>query len=133
MDERKNYIRVLDDMLAYYEAREKCEGYYDYTLTTKIKALQYAISSLKTDLKYDLMYEGEEIYTKADMIANLEDIKKYTDDYMERKWETLTDASKAGCATLNDWKYHIAEVVDDYVQEKIDKLKGEKKDESSQC
>lgn len=71
MSEREHHIKVLENLLSHYKAREKCEGYYDSTLKDNVEALQYAISSLKTDLKYDLMFEGEEIYTKADMVAIL--------------------------------------------------------------
>ena len=60
MSERERHIKVLENLLSHYKAREKCEGYYDSTLKDNVEALQYAISSLKTDLKYDLMYEGEE-------------------------------------------------------------------------
>ncbi len=63
MSEREHHIKVLENLLSHYKAREKCEGYYDSTLKDNVEALQYAISSLKTDLKYDLMYEGEEINT----------------------------------------------------------------------
>lgn len=34
-------------------------------------ALDYAISSLKTDEAYQLMYEGEDVYTKDEVIAML--------------------------------------------------------------
>ena len=37
-------------------------------------ALEMAISSLKTDEAYQIMYEGEDIYTKADLMAMLEEI-----------------------------------------------------------
>ena len=74
ISEREHLIKVLESLLSHYKAREKCEGYYDSTLKDYIEALQYALSSLKTDLKYDLMYEGEEIYTKADILAMLEDL-----------------------------------------------------------
>lgn len=40
------------------------------------QALDYAISSLKTDEAYQIMYEGGEIFTKADMVAMLEELKK---------------------------------------------------------
>lgn len=73
---REHHIKVLENLLSHYKAREKCEGYYDSTLKESVEALHYAISSLKTDLKYDLMYEGEDIYIKADMVGMLEDLKK---------------------------------------------------------
>lgn len=74
ISEREHHIKVLENLLSHYKAREKCEGYYDSTLRDNIEALQYAISSLKTDLKYDLMYEDEEIYTKDEVIVMLTEI-----------------------------------------------------------
>jgi len=69
--EREHHIQTLENLLSLYKAREKCEGYYDSELKDDIEALQYAVTSLKTDLKYDLMYEGEEIYTKDEVKAML--------------------------------------------------------------
>lgn len=43
-------------------------------------ALDYAISSLKTDEAYQIMYEGGEIYTKADLVAMLEDLDLQIDE-----------------------------------------------------
>ena len=47
-------------------------------------ALDYAISSLKTDEAYQLMYEGGEVFTKADMVvmltmlqSNISELKSY--------------------------------------------------------
>ena len=75
ISEREYHIKILENLLSHYKAREKCEGYYDSTLKDDVEALQYAISSLKTDLKYDLMYEGKDIYTKADVVAMFEDLE----------------------------------------------------------
>lgn len=74
MSERERHIKTLENLLSHYKAREKCEGYYDSTLKDNIESLEYAISSLKTDLKYDLMYDGENIYTKTDIMFILEDL-----------------------------------------------------------
>ena len=74
INEREHHIKVLENLLSHYKAREKCEGYYDSTLKDSIEALQYAISSLKTDEAYQLMYEGGEIYTKADLVAMLAEL-----------------------------------------------------------
>ena len=68
MSEREHHIKVLEQFLHDYQ-----EWGEDLELEETIK---YAISSLKTDLKYDLMYEGEEVYTKADMVAMLEDLSR---------------------------------------------------------
>lgn len=75
MNERGHHIKTLENLLSHYKAREKCEGYYDNTLKDNVEALHYAISSLNTDEAYQLMYEGEEIYTKADMVAMLTEIQ----------------------------------------------------------
>lgn len=75
ISEREHHIKVLENLLSHYKAREKCEGYYDSTLKDNVEALHYAISSLKTDEAYQIMYEGGEIYTKADVVAMLTDIK----------------------------------------------------------
>lgn len=56
--------------------KDFCNNNGVFTLTSNIEqSLNYAISSLKTDLKYDLLYEGEKIYTKADMVAMLTEIQ----------------------------------------------------------
>ncbi len=63
MNEREHHIKVLEQFLHDYQ-----EWGEDLELE---KTIKYAISSLKTDLKYDLMYEGEDVYTKADMRAKV--------------------------------------------------------------
>ena len=63
MSEREHHIKVLEQFLHDYQ-----EWGEDLELE---KTIKYAISSLKTDLKYDLMYEGEEIFTKADVVFSL--------------------------------------------------------------
>lgn len=76
MSEREHHIKALENLLSHYKAREKCEGYYDSTLKDNVEALQYAVTSLKTDLKYDLMYEGDEIYTKDEVKAMLTELQQ---------------------------------------------------------
>lgn len=61
--EREKHIKVLEQFLHDYQ-----EWGEDLELEETIK---YAIQSLKVDLAYDLMYEGESIYTKDDMAAML--------------------------------------------------------------
>jgi hypothetical protein len=46
-----------------------------YAIGEDYEALKYVISSLKTDLKYDLLYEGEDVYTKADKMAMLTELQ----------------------------------------------------------
>lgn len=76
INDRKHHIKVLDNLLSHYKAREKCEGYYDSTLKDDVEALQYAISSLKTDEAYQLMYEGKEVYTKDEVKAMLTELQQ---------------------------------------------------------
>ncbi len=128
MSEREHHIKVLENLLSYYKAREKCEGYYDSTLKDNTEALHYAISSLKTDLKYDLMYEGEEIYTKADMIAMLSELKY--DLYQELCKEIH---GKEDCPCTNQTTSCLAtfrvcdadSAIGRTIQQKINKLKEE--------
>lgn len=64
---RKQVIEELQKMLDYCSIRQ------DSTPERK-QALVYAISSLKADEAYQLMYEGEEVYTKADVAAMFNDL-----------------------------------------------------------
>ena len=75
MSEREYHIKVLENLLSHYKAREQCEGYYDSTLKDNVEALEYAISSIKTNEAYQIMYEGGEIFTKDDTVAMLDDIQ----------------------------------------------------------
>jgi hypothetical protein len=80
ISEREYHIKVLENLLSHYKAREPCEGYYDSTLKDNVEALEYAISSIKTDEAYQIMYEGGEIFTKADIVAVLEDLDLQIDE-----------------------------------------------------
>lgn len=66
MSEREHHIKVLEQFLHDYQ-----EWGEDLELEDTIK---YAISSLKTDETYQLMYEKEKIYTKSDIIFMFEDL-----------------------------------------------------------
>lgn len=68
ISERERHIKVLEQFLHDYQ-----EWGEDLELE---KTIKYAISSLKTDLKYDLLYEGEDVYLQADMVNMLEELKK---------------------------------------------------------
>lgn len=119
ISEREHHIKALENLLSHYKSREKCEGYYDRTLKDSVEALHYAISSIKTDLKYDLMYEEEEVYTKADMVDMLKEIqlkieeKSYYDTTIIGNYE---DEVRIDLVELDD--------VNDIIQKKINELKG---------
>lgn len=123
ISEREHHIKVLENLLSHYKAREKCEGYYDSTLKDNVEALHYAISSLKTDEAYQIMYEGGEIYTKADMVAILTEIKlkiaekSYYDTTIIGDYE---DEVRVDLVELDD--------VNDIIQEKISTLEVENGD-----
>ena len=112
-NEREHHIKVLENLLSHYKAREKCEGYYDRALKDNVEALQYAISSIKTDLKYNLMYEGKEIYTKADMVSMLEELKEQLREMHEDFFET----------EHFDEAYGVSDSMD-VIQERINDLVG---------
>ena len=101
MSEREHHIKILEQFLHDYQ-----EWGEDLELE---KTIKYAISSLKTDLKYDLMYEGEEIYTKADMVAILTKLQLEVHEL----WDDNAD--------------YIEGVYDSekIIQQKINALKGE--------
>ena len=70
MSERTVYIKNLIAL------KDFCNNNGVFTLASNIEqSLNYAISSLKTDLKCDLLYEGEKIYSKADMVAILVELQ----------------------------------------------------------
>lgn len=115
MSEREKHIKVLESLLSHYKAREKCEGYYDSTLKDNVEALQYAVTSLKTDLKYDLMYEGEEIYTKDEVKAMLTELKTEIDIMSDSVIDGRT-------VTITSWK-GMQKRICDLLQSRIDKLK----------
>ena len=98
---RKQVIEELQKMLDYCSIRQ------DSTLERK-QALVYAISSLKTDEAYQLMYEGGEIFTKADMIAMLTEIQLEIE-------EKRIDGSFYGEAILD---------CSDLIKQKINALRG---------
>lgn len=113
MNEREHHIKTLENLLSHYKAREKCEGYYDSTLKDNVEALHYAISSLKTDEAYQLMYEGEEIYTKADKVAMLKDLKEEIDIMSDTVVEDRT-------VTITSW-HGMQKRISELIQSKIDK------------
>ena len=102
MSEREHHIKVLEQFLHDYQ-----EWGEDLELE---KTIKYAISSLKTDETYQLMYEGEDIYTKADMMEMLEDLRL---DFQE--------AELVG--VLDNKELIFADEADDLIQQKINSLK----------
>ena len=76
------------------------------------QALEYAISSLKTDEAYQIMYEGGEIFTKADMVAILTDLK--TAIYI------MYTVVEHRTVTITSWK-GMQKRICNLIQSKIDK------------
>ncbi len=107
---REHHIKVLEQFLHDYQ-----EWGEDLELE---KTIKYAISSLKTDLKYDLMYEGEEIFTKADVVAMLTELKTEIDIMSDSVVEGRT-------VTVTSWR-GMQKRICKLIQSKIDKTKVRK-------
>lgn len=75
-------------------------------------SLAYAISSLKTDEAYQIMYEGGEIFTKDDMVDMLEDLKKEMNPIKECEYQIYGK---------EHWNF--VGKCQDVIQQKIDALK----------
>ena len=78
INEIKHHIKVLENLLKDINGKIELYSNNKHIDLNKekeiVETLGYAISSLKTDLKYVLMYDEEEIYSKADMISMLNDL-----------------------------------------------------------
>lgn len=83
-----------------------------YAIGEAYEALEYAINSLKTDEAYQLMYEGGEIFTKADMVAMLTGIQL-----------DIQEVNTAPQFLTDDNVKDFRECVDTIIQQKIDALK----------
>ena len=114
MSEREHHIKILENLLSHYKAREKCEGYYDSTLKDNVEALHYAISSLKTDEAYQIMYEGGEIFTKDDMVTMLTELKTEVDIMSDTVVENRT-------VTITSW-LGMQKRISKLIQSKIEKI-----------
>ena len=107
ISEREHHIKVLEQFLHDYQ-----EWGEDIELE---KTIKYAISSLKTDLKYDLLYEGEEDYTKDDLVAILKNLKQ---DFIAEAYGIEMDRT--------DYVVNVADI-DKVIYQKINSLKEQTK------
>ncbi len=64
-EEREQVLKTLTNMRDWMEAAQQINS-----TPERINALNYAISSIKTGLKYDLLYEGKQIADADKMIPN---------------------------------------------------------------
>ena len=101
---RKQVIEILSNI---------DKAYRTFT-QEEIEALEYAINSLKTDEAYQIMYEGGEIFTKADMVAMLTDIQI---SVAELDFSWMCDYADGDCIK----RYAVVDII----QEKINALKGD--------
>jgi len=81
-EERQNVIEVLEHMLEWMKAANTV-----LSKPERIKALDYAINSIKIDLKYDLLYEetsgqADKLTTKNNL--GVDYIKKSSSDKAKR-------------------------------------------------
>lgn len=77
------------------------------------EALNYAISSLKTDETYQLMYEGEEIFTKDDLVNLLKNLQS-----------EIEKIQSVPCDYHGDWCVDRDKVWE-IIQQKINVLRGQ--------
>ena len=88
-----------------------------YAIGENYEALEYAISSLKTDEVYQLMYEGVDVYDKdavARMFKELQlEIEKMSDSVVEGRTVTITS-----------WK-GMQKRICKLIQEKISVIRGD--------
>lgn len=126
MSEREHHIKVLEKLLK--ETKGKIELYsenknIDLRKEKEIvEALGYAISSLKTDLKYDLLYEGEEVYTKDEVVSMLEELKKEIEELDFFEGEKPINITQELMDEVKSWEYGVKDCKK-LIQSRIDKLK----------
>lgn len=108
-EERQHVIEVL----------KSWDGYFiGYTSDEVQEALRYAISSLKTDEAYQIMYEGGEIFTKDDVAAMLTEIQSEIREYHEIGCdEDCNNCRMVGCVEPVNVIKDL-----DIIQQKIDAL-----------
>ena len=96
--------------------KDFCNNNGVFTLASNIEqSLDYAISSLKTDEAYQIMYEGGEIFTKADMIDMLTELKT--------KIDMMSDSVVEGrTVTITSWR-GMQKRICKLIQSRIDELK----------
>lgn len=105
---RKKHLKQLEALL---EGMRKCDTVV--SSPNRIEAIAFAISSIKTDLKYDLMYENDEVYSKADMLSLLKDIKADIANISEKS-SICDDTYCYGYRDklASDYKTEVLEVID---------------------
>lgn len=126
ISEREHHIKVLEKLLK--EIKGKIELYsenknIDLTKEKDIaETLGYAVSSLKTDEAYQIMYEGGEIYTKADMVAMLGELQ---DELKEEKrmYDYTHFIIHPELENPKGMFEHSMDISIDYIQQKINAIK----------
>ena len=114
MTDREKHISVLQNIDRAYRTFTQEE----------YRALEYAIASLKTDLKYDLMYEGEEVYTKANLVAMLTEIQLEIEELDSN--HTMPDVW-SNQASKEIWNTAL-KLIEEIIEVRINNLKGMTKD-----
>ena len=61
--------------------------------------------------------------TEQDLVISyLNKLRDRVEDYMNRKWDDVSDADEMCASTLDDWKYHMAEACFDEIDDMISEL-----------
>ena len=123
MTDREEREKHIENLIA---LKDFCKNNRVFSLTDEMEqSLDYAISSIRTDLKYDLMYEGEDFYTKDEAVAMLTELKSEIEDIGVLSAFSLK--SNQDKEILYEGMCRQKEALD-VIQQKIDKLKESNND-----
>ena len=110
-EERQHVIKVLKNMLDWMEAANKINS-----TPERIEAVKYAIASIETDLKYDLLYE--ETSGQADKSTTKNDLgvdaisRAQTQTEIEMNASRYTIAKERGGMGQVEWSDQLIKVSD---------------------
>ena len=134
-EDKEHVIKVLEKLEEdIFISLTKCGTYYDAELVDAKNAIKYAISSIKTDLKYDLLYEGKDIlltFSEGTLKYSNKDYVVYKKDWLKEHFDDERNivCGEQGSAAENDYKILKAhsdgarEALDNVIAE-IQKLRG---------
>ena len=115
-EERQHVIEVLKQMRLDYE------DFWEENDTEEIKAFNYAIASIETDLKYDLLYEetsgqadkqADKTTTKNDLEIVMDAMEYRTNALIENIKSEIMHFANAHCSGDDISIYDVFKVIDD--------------------
>ena len=132
---REKHLEILEDILDEYKTRKRDieilgdeDPYYNRILKDRIDALEYAISSIKTDLKYDLLYEGKDIlltFSEGTLKYSNKDYVVYKKDWLKEHFDDERNivCGEQESAAEND--HEILKAHSDGAREVLDNVREE--------